>query len=222
MSAQEAVELTAVPSRTLELEASELPGFIAGLPRLLTKHLYIRVSGSLTANTLNFEGFYGSGSMQIVQVDKDAVFKTQAILNDCSVSMSFNDIRFQCPDSALKGDSYGICASHCSSVRIYGCTFSGGSTVNKDYYAFNSNVGSTMLAFNICAEHCAHVALASNGGILTVSGLDSVDALHDNETGAYVYHGGIITIFGHTPDTLGGNVNLKAGGIIVKEDGTLL
>lgn len=206
----------------VELAASELPAYIAGLPRLLTEHLYIQASGSMTAPAINFEGFYGGGSMQIVQMDADTVFKTQAILNYCNVHVIFNGIHFQCPDTpVVRNDFYGIRAVYCKSVEVHNCSFTGGSAVKNDYTAINCNVGTNMLAYGIRADHCGGVALVSNGGVLSFSSSNDANALHDNTTGAYVYCGGALFLFGNTPDLLGGVANAR-GGLIVRPDGTLL
>lgn len=207
----------------VELAASELPAYIAALPRLLTEHLYIQASGSLTANAINFEGFYGSGSIQIVQTDPDAVFKTQAILNYCNIHVIFNGIHFQPPTAgAIKNTYYGVRAVYCKSVEVHNCSFTGGSSIKNDYCAVNCNVGTNMHVYNIRADHCGTVALISNGAMLSLCAGDDSNALHDNTTGAYVYCGGVLTFFGNTPDLLGGAANAKQGGIIAKVDGTLL
>lgn len=222
LSTQETVEKTDVPSRTVELAASELPAYIASLPRLLTEHLYIKASGSMTAPSINFDGFYGSGSIRIVQADNNAVFQTQAIMNYCSVHVIFNGIHFQCPDTLVAGnDFYGIRAVYCKLVEVANCSFSGGAHKSA-YTAINCNVGTMMSASNIRADNCGTVALASNGGVLTFNGANGTDALHDNITGAFVFWGGVITLYGNTPDLLGGTTNLKHGGIIAKPNGTLL
>lgn len=220
---QKRVNGTVVPFRTVELAANELSGYIAGLPRLLTEHLYIKVSGSLTASEIHFEGFYGSGTIQVVQTDADAVFKTQLVLDYCSIRMIFNDIHFQCPDSgAIQGSYYGVKASFCKSVMLVNCSFSGGASVKSDYIAIQCDTCTMMIAYGIRAEHCGCVALVSKNAMLSFSAAEDTDALHDNGEGVYVYRGGVMLLFGNTPDTLGGPANLKHGGIIVKPDGTLL
>lgn len=222
LSVQETVEKTTVPTQTVEIAAAELPAYIVSLPRLLTEHLLIKASGSMMAPSINFDGFYGSGSIRIVQTDPDAIFKTQAILNHCNVHVLFNSIKFQCPDTPVVGnDFYGVRALYCKVVQIHNCSFSGGAHKNA-YTVINCNIGTMMSATDIRADNCGCVAMASYGGFLAFSGADGADALHDNIRGAYTYYGGIITLSGNTPDTLGGTANLKQGGIIARPDGTLL
>ena len=63
LSAQQTVEKTGVTSRTVEVAAAELGGYILALPRLLTENLLIKSSG--TVGNLDIGRFYGSGSLTV-------------------------------------------------------------------------------------------------------------------------------------------------------------
>lgn len=214
---------TSVPARTVEKAAADLPDYIAGLPRLLAERLTVKVSGTLTADALLIDGFYGPGSLYInAEADGDAVFKNQTQVANCGVPVYFTNIRFQDPAPGSTASRNSLTASEGSVVQISGCSFSssdGGH--NQNYRALCPFSGSVIYAVNLSAANCGAVVLAAEGGI-AVCIAASADALHDNATGAYVWYGGIVILCDNTPDAMGGASNMKSGGFIVKSNGTLL
>lgn len=224
-STQETVEATSVPSRTVAVAAADLPAYIAGLPKLLTEHLIVKVSGTLTAASLSIANFYGPGSLTVkAEEDGDAVFQASVRVSTCAVPVTFLTIRFQDPAPGTNAKRFGLSAVLGSTVCASACSFSstsGGTDQNNGYVALNADNGALVIAYGIKnASGCSCVALAAACGVIRCSAA-TAGALHDNVYGAYVWEGGIVYVGGASPDTLGGTANAKDCGLIVK-GGTLL
>lgn len=214
------VERTTITSREVTVAASELPAYIASLPRLLTENLYIKVSGTLT-EPLMINGFYGSGYIEIA--GKDCVFLGTAEVDDCAVMVLIHNVKFQ-NNNNPSGTSRStlLSARRCQYLRIADCEFSNVDSAEK-IGAVASDSGSCLFVIN-CKIHGVEVAAhASRSSILSIgfSTISEEEQFYDNVNGAYVWSGGIIRLY-NVPDLLGGNTNAKQGGIIVKSDGTLL
>lgn len=219
------IEAVSVPWRTVELAASELPGFLASLPRLLTEQLVIRTTGNLNAGECLLEGFYGCGALHIVQMDGGAVFRTCMRADRCGVPVELQNIRFEDPVPGAEASRNGLFSVHGSAVYAYRCSFTssnGGTAHNHGYRGISVGYGSAIYAEDCSFQNCGVAALATGGGIAVCTKRAESTTVQDNAIGAYVYDGGMIVLAGTMPDTLGGAYNGKLGGLIVKSDGTPL
>lgn len=220
LSTQNTVEATSVPTRTVEVAAADLPAYIAGLPKLLTEKLTVKVTGTATVDYLTIEGLYGSGFLTVIaKADGDTVLKASVRVSACAVPVCFKDIRFQDHNPGGEGNRFGLLVDTGSTVIANGCSFTttdGGTEYNHGYIALKVANGSYVCTTGIKnASGCACVAQASNSGVIVCSAA-TVGALHDNSFGASVWEGGIVYICGASPDTLGGAANVKNTGLIVK------
>ena len=215
LSAQEAVELTAVESVSVTLDAAELQAYLDALPRFLTEELVLSVSGELDTEA-HVKDFCGPGSIHIYGNG----FEMQNVMSisNCSVAVSIN-----CMDFAAKGgvtdNKYLLDVENCRFVKATLCGFAGqgkGETCGGSRSAFGSNIIFAGCQFSGLAS----AVLAAYGSIAAVSGAEP--SYENNARGAYVWHGGIIMLGPGIPDTLGGVSNANQGGLIVKSDGTLL
>lgn len=220
------MEEAGTPSRTVELPASELPAFIASLPRLLTEHITINVSGEVNAYQLNILGLFGSGSLTVQSPGNDAVFKTRTVVSGCSVPVYLKKIRFVDPAPGSAENRNAVSALSGARVYLDSCSFSsedGGNSHVGSYRGVNVSAGSFLQSYNMQADHCGVVALISSGAIAVLH-TDSAAGMHDNFFGAYIYECGILLLGGSMPNLLGGasNGKVSGGGIIVAANSTLL
>ena len=207
---------TNVSERSVQMEASELQAFLDGLPRLLTEHVTVTVSGTLDT-ALNVNDFYGSGSI-IIQADPSAgcTFRQCVQVNRCDLYVGFADIQITEPADGLARNSAMLSAYKSRFVQVNRCILTGAGSSNG-LHGVTSTYGGRMVCENCTISGFENAVMASRcGEVLVNSG-----SFDNNGTGAYVWNGGIIILY--TGDaTLGGSKNTKQGGIIVKADGTLL
>ena len=208
---QEKVLATTTPSRTVTVAAAELPAYINALPRLLTENLTIDVGAGTCTDTLQINDFYGSGSINIRgSSNYGSVFSGGITINHCHIHVDIRGVSVSANRSSV------VDVTTAAYVYLESCKIDGS--------------GATQCA---SAYEGAHLSLAScslvncASGYAILCGHTSIAALSDcnasqNQTGAFVYHGGIVLLAGSTPDTLGGSSNKKSGGIIVNANGALL
>jgi len=179
---------------------------------------------------VTFSGFYGSGSITVMaEADGDAVFKTMVKLEQCSIPVTFQNIRFQ--DYDPKGNTSGrsgIWVDEGSRCYVDGCTFTstnGGTAHHLGYAAFSVSGNSVVSAYNMRGIYgCACAALVSGSGIVSCAcNAEDTANFHDNAHGVVTYQGGIALLGGSMPDTMGGAANNHVnGGLIVAANGTVL
>lgn len=204
-----------IPSKTVVVSGADLPGYVASLPRLLTENLTIRVEGNVT-EPLTLKGFYGRGFLRVWASSAGTCTVQNTVeCSQCTCPLMLVDLVLE-PPADWADNKNLLYANCCKSVALSNCTFTGGG------------------GRAVCAENHSHltlescsisgfstVMLMSSGAMASVNCAAAGD-FHDNTVGAYVWNGGIVLLGGSTPDLLGGSANQKAGGIIVKKNGTLL
>ena len=217
LSAQETVEKTNASPRTVELAASELPGFINALPRLLNENLTVKVSGTLN-EYLNIHDFYGGGSIWIEGAG-GCTFQKGISVNGCSNRVTLKNLEFS-GHPEINNVIVSIQISRYVSMQF--CTILGTRSADSEgEFGVRAELCSLVNVTNCGVRNCKTAMLTSGSSIVTVYS-DNEDGFSGSGTGAYAYHGGIVLLAGRTPDLLGGNTNSKSGGLIVKRDGTLL
>lgn len=176
MSAQEAVELTAVPSRTMELEASELPGFIAGLPRILTEKLSIALTG-IYAGTITIERFYGPGSLHISGSGGTEI-QGSIMIMDCASRISIYHVKV----SAGNGlDGVNLITVDSSMASFKDIEFSGSGT--GDVIGIRTQGGATAMLFGSIMHDLHTAVMASGPSVISVYDVSA----SNNGTGASAY-----------------------------------
>ncbi len=213
ISAQETVEMTTVPSRTVEVAAEDLAAYITAMPRLLTEDLTIVVSGGTIADFIRISSIYGSGSLTIrAKKGEDVIFTEGILAIKCNVLITMDGLKLKSKQkyTVLGGDNSTCIIKNCDIDRV--------DTTSADTYGITSSSGAQVVALTCNFTHCYDTAIAMEGSILALVNC----TCSGNRIGALPLRGGIILLCGTTPDLLGGTANIKSGGIIVKSDGTLL
>ena len=204
------MEKTGVTSRTVEVAASELGGYILALPRLLTENLSIRSSG--TTGNLDIERFYGPGSLSVSPKTGETLTIGSVYASGNSAPVSFSGVQFQ---GAAPFASTYLTVKRCRSFTLESCGVTGS---GKQFDGLNVSDASTF-----SARQCSFTGL---NRVVTPSG-SSVVAFADcegsgNSSGVFGA-GGVVLLIGTTPPLLGGAANGRySGGLIVKADGTLI
>lgn len=209
---QDKVMATALSTVRVTLSPAELPAYIAALPRLLDKYYEITLTAGTCTTPLNINQFYGFGYLMIIGASNlGSVFTGGVSVERTRVPVRLRGLSV----SGLIGDAT---VSALTSAYLYmdNCTVDcTGATYGIKLY------DSANASFNNCTiSNCStgKVLICAYGSIGTFTSC----TMTNNKIGAWVYHGGIVLLAGDTPDTMGGSANQKNGGLIVKENGTLL
>lgn len=220
MSAQEAVELTAVKSVSVTLDAAELQSYLDALPRLLMEHHTLSVSGEL-ATEVRVKDFYGPGYIQIYG-GSGFTMRNVLRISNCSTIMDIHSVEFQ-EREGHTGSEGMLAVDHSFYVSVDNCGFTGrGASSNAA--AVTASHGSRVRMSRAQISALLYSVEAFNNSYLSIdkSSAESPSTFENNLKGAFVSSGGIILLSPGIPDTLGGAANVKLGGIIAKSDGTLL
>lgn len=218
-SVQETVEKTAVPSRTAEVAAAELPAYIAGLPRLLTENLTITVlGGSCGPNGLYIRNLYGPGSLTVKAAEGAEVLCPLVLeVSRCAVPVALEGFRFEGPSGAGAYVQVDGCRASLSGFTVDGANKTAGQTAGKGGAFQVSNGGMIYLRSSEIKNISYALAAHTGGTIIAFSATAS-----GNTTGAVSSGGGMIMLTGTTPELVGGTVNEHWGGLIVNKDGELI
>ncbi|MBE6995182.1 MAG: hypothetical protein E7429_00385 [Ruminococcaceae bacterium] len=200
------VTAAAVPSETAVVEASALQAYLDAIPKLLTKHLSIYVSGAVEEK-ITISSFYGSGSLQLFGGE----FAQEVILQEISLPVSMTSSSFA-PRAA---EQYGqaLYIANCANVRLSSCVLNGAGAPSAYGLHFDRSKvfldNPTIQNFWIALQGSGTGRLAVHNGTYA-----------DNTIGAIVQHGAIITMGIDVDETFGAASNLNQGGLIVYPDGT--
>lgn len=201
---------------SVTLAATEAQGYLDTLPRLLTEDLTIYLSGTV-AETLTVQNFYGLGRIRLnVKSGQSCTLSKGLLVKDCEIPVEILDMTIT-PDTA-KTSQDCIDVEGAKYVRLNMCTITGnGSSIGIDSYK-----GGLALVENCTMTNHKTCAQAERGGRLCISNTSGNGAYSGNQTGAYVWRGGMIPLCEAAPDLLGGTANIHSGGLIVKADGTVI
>ena len=211
------VNAVGTPSRTVTLTAGELVAFIEALPRMLTEHLNLTVTGTLT-ETLNLFGFYGSGSITIngggaltLQKGINVASRILIQVRDTTILPAVFASNSSCVYSSFPG----------CYLYLQRCTLTG----DDSSRGVNTEGEGTLLLENCTMTHHAKCVFAARGACVYVikSGItDATGVFSDNVTGVYVYRGGMVQLCQNAPELLGGSANTHDGGIIINANGAVI
>ena len=206
---------TGAPDRTVTVSMSELAAYLSQLPRLLTEKLTIKVSGEWTGR-LPILWFYGSGTLTI-QGEGTAVIHGGIQIYNCSCMVLLENLTVKAAAKMTGGWEHLVYCTAAMSVWVNDCILEGQGTST----GIRSAEGSTVNVIACSVTGCANaietttssvVALVSNAGA----------GYANNDTGVCAYNGGIAILGPNVPELLGGTNNRKDGGVIIRQNGTLL
>lgn len=208
------VETVRVPSRTVELAASELPAFFNALPRLLTEDLTVRASGTLAA-VLDVRDFYGPGSIMIEGPAAGGLAITGSLtVSDCSVGVRLYRVDVAAGPEAANA----VMLSNSGYVFLHTCRVTG----NNACKGVLATSGTKTYLLDCGIKNCQTAASVDSASIMALSNdASSAGGFSGNTVGARAYRGGVILLAESTPELLGGAANAKGGGLIAK-NGSLL
>lgn len=208
---------TDVPYRSAEIPASELQAYLDALPRLLTEHHDIVLTGTHT-QTVQVADFYGCGSLTIRAANLGGCVFTRGIsVNNCSVPVKLEKLKWVIgadipqDESCITCSSREVIAKECSFNGYVspagGKTGRGATTINRAY-----------LQLRDCQFRDLLVAVKCfGGGRIDVIEPDEKGEYRDNSVGAYTQFNGLIMLMSGIPSTLGGTGNEIHGGAIVQD-----
>lgn len=193
---------TGAPQRYVTVPASELQAYLDALPRLLTEHHVITLSGT-NSNIVSVKDFYGCGSLTL-RADKvgDCEFTKDVIVENCSIPVIMEGLKWEL-DGTASPETYCI---SCRDSTIYAniCSFNGHAKTGRGVVSWGNS--SAVLAG--CALHNLEIAVeASWGGRIGVYGEDPKTECSGNTIGIYLRQGGLVLLGDLVPDLLGGTYN---------------
>lgn len=203
------MEATSISSRTVEVAAAELPGYIARLPRLLTENLTVKVFGT-TTDIITFYRFYGSGILVIAAKEGETASIGGVYAEDCCASINLSGLRIQGGQSSF---NILLLISGCVAFDMTDCS------VIETRSGFNAIKISTSKSFlrKCTFTGVGYVLFPADSSVVTVDDCTGSENIYGVYNG-----GGAVFLMGSTPELIGGATNIKNGGLIVKRDGTLL
>ena len=212
-SAQETLELTALPSRSVEVAAADLPAYLAALPRLRTENLNITVTRGTVPGALELKNFYGPGFIWL--------WGSEGVEINGPVTISGCANYIRTGVYSVKGKTSGNAAVHVITspiVALSDITIDGSAIPHSHLIGVRCDSSSWVQLENVEIKNTDLALCSINNGIISAMNCSG----SGNVTGCQAVQGGIILLSGKTPDLMGGSSNQKGGGIIVNKNGTLL
>lgn len=207
------VMAASVPSRTVSVAAGELQSYVSALPRMLTENLTINV-GSGTAAQLSVVGFYGPGSLTIdgnnaltIESSRTALYCTY-----CSAAVAVKNMTLR--STVTGGSTPDLCyIAYCGDIYMLNCVLTGA----QYDMALRARINSMLLVENCDFNRNFYAIDAGENSFVTIKNCTA-----SGNTNGIRSSGGVVSLNGSTPSLMGGSANVKTGGIIIKNDGTLL
>lgn len=211
------VLITDVPDRAVTIPASELQAYLDALPRLLTEHHVITLSGTCS-QAVYMKGFYGCGSLSFHANNLgDCVFTRGFTLKNCSAPVIMEKLKWELGSNIPYGESCVYCST--SEVMARECSFTGyvspnggqvgraATTIDRGYfYLRDCKFHNLEIVVNCyCAGHIDIIETETGG---EYSG---------NDIGAYTQFSGLVMLASGIPPTLGSGGNVtRNGGVIIQ------
>ena len=197
---------TGASSCAVTIPAAELQAYLDTLPRLLTEHYVITLSGT-ASEEVSVNGFYGCGSLLLRANNLgDCVFKRELRVLNCRLPVQMEKLKWELDETANK---YRYCLP-CQKSMVYadGCSFNGCAKNGRGVGAFYNSYA--VLAD--CAFHDLECAVSTSwGGFVGIFGDNSTEDYSNNQVGICHIRGGLVLLGELVPDTLGGAYNAKEG-----------
>lgn len=213
---------TSVPRREVTIAASELQAYLDALPRLLTEHHDIVLTGTHTQH-VRIADFYGCGSLTLRAANlDDCVFTRNITVNNCSVPVKMEKLKWELGADITQIESCLTCSS--SEVMVWECSFNGylppdggklgraATTIDRGYfYLRDCKFHNLYIVVNCyCAGHIDIIETETGG---EYSG---------NDIGAYTQFSGLVMLASGISPTLGGTRNVIDNGGAIMQDGKFI
>ena len=203
------------PDRTVTVPMEELADYISHLPRLLTEHLTIQISGEWTGN-VQILGFYGCGTLSI-QGEGTAVIHGGIQICNCGCMVKLKNLTVKVTEEMAEKPGFLLYCASDVSVWVTDCTMEGKGQITGIRAAESALVN----VISSSVTGCAYALETTTSSVVSVVYTIGI-GYANNIAGVCAYNGGI-AILGHgIPELLGGANHRKDGGAIFRQDGTLL
>lgn len=201
-------------SRSVTVNAAMLVSYINGLDRFVTDLLTIKVNSGTVTDAVDLSGFFGDGRIVIQSASgsNDVTLAGGVVAYRCQLEINLLNLNISGMDDSQKAAVATLSGGY---MQISNCVISQSGSATR---GISVGTGSKLYMYGGSISGFSTAVLCQHTGTLS---LNDVSA-SGNTTGGFVWAGGIILLGGSTPDTIGGSSNGKAGGIIVKANGTLL
>ena len=214
---------TDAPYRYAEIPALELQAYLDALPRLLTEHHDIVLTGTHT-QYVRIEDFYGSGSLTIRAVNLGGCVFTRGIsVNNCSVPVKMEKLKWELASDVPQDDNYCV---NCSSSEVIAqeCSFNG--YVLPDGGRVGRGVTTINRAYFLLQD-CKFCNLLIAVKCFCDGQIDIIDPgkkgeYRNNDVGAYTQFSGQVMLMSGIPSTLGGIRNVVDTGGLIVQDGKFI
>lgn len=200
------------------IPASELQTYLNALPRLLTEHHVITLSGT-NSNIVYLNDFYGCGSLTIRANNLgDCVFTRGISVNHCSVPVKMEKLKWVL-GADMPQDESCITCFFCE-VTVVECSFDG--YVSPSGEKIGRGVTSHDHAY-LQIRDCKFCNLFAVVKCFRAGQIDIIEPgkkgeYRDNSIGAYTHFSGLVMLMSGIPSTLGGGGNMvDAGGAIIQD-----
>ena len=214
---------TGAPYRYAEIPALELQAYLDALPRLLTEHHDIVLTGTHT-QYVRIEDFYGSGSLTLRADNLGGCVFTRGIsVNNCSVPVKMEKLKWELASDVPQDDSYCV---NCSSSEVIAqeCSFNGyvlpdGGKVGRG--------ATTINRAHFLLQDCKFCNLLIAVKCFCDGQIDIIDPgkkgeYRNNDVGAYTHFSGLVMLMSGIPSTLGGIRNVVDTGGLIVQDGKFI
>ena len=208
---------TGTPQRHVTMPASELQDYLNALPRLLTEHHVITLSGT-NSNIVYLNDFYGCGSLTF-RADNlgDCVLTRKVTLKNCSALVTMEKLKWELGSNIPYGESCIFCST--SEVMARECSFTGyvppdgeqvgraATTVNRGYCEFWD---CKFLNFEM-------VINCYGAGHVDIIETEVGREYGGSKYGVFTDFGGVAMLSDKVPATLGSGGNVtRNGGVIIQ------
>lgn len=208
---------TDVSYRCVAIAASELQTYLNALPRLLTEHHVITLSGT-NSNIVYLNDFYGCGSLTFCADNLgDCVFTRSFTLKNCSAPVIMEKLKWELGSNIPYGESCVFCST--SEVMARECSFNGyvppdgeqvgraATTVNRGYCEFWD-----------CKFHNFEMVINCYGaGHVDIIETKVGGEYGGSKYGVYTELSGVAMLSDKVPATMGSGGNVtNNGGVIIQ------
>lgn len=201
--------------RTVTVPMEELADYISQLPRLLTENLTINVSGEWTCNILML-GFYGCGTLTI-QGEGTAIIHGGIRICSCGCKVMLKNLTIKATEEMAGKPGHLLYCETVASVWVTGCIMEGKGKVT----GIRTTESSLVNVISCSVTGCTYALETTTSSIASFVYTTGV-GYANNTTGVSAYNGGIAILGYGIPELLGGSSNRKDGGVIFRQNGTLL
>lgn len=205
------------PQRDVTMPASELQAYLDALPRLLTEHHIITLSGTCSQD-VRVQGFYGCGSLTFRANNLgECVFTRSVSVENCGVPVTMEKLKWALGDGTTNSTYCIDCRN--SHMAAQDCSFNGYFTAGRKLGNGINTFANSSVVLGNCAFHNLENAVHTFvGGHIEIYGNNPETDYSGNSYGVYTYFNGLVMLGVGVPTTLGASTNYKnSGGTIIQD-----